>query len=66
MVVGPGKLGRGYAHALYRRLIERAVAVSHVRTVCEINSDPPYRATDAFHVFMGFKEVGNGVLAGGH
>jgi hypothetical protein len=32
---------------------------------CEVNSDPPNPASDAFHERLGFAEVGRAALPGG-
>lgn len=54
--------GRGLARALYAELMERAIAAGHARIVCEVNSDPPNPASDAFHARLGFVEVGRARL----
>lgn len=55
--------GRGLGKILYHQLFERARQAGHQWIACEINSDPPNPASDAFHESMGFVEVGQAVLA---
>jgi hypothetical protein len=57
--------GRGHARSLYRDLFDAAMAGGHDRVVCEVNSDPPNPASDAFHAALGFNEVGTASLYGG-
>ena len=45
---------------LFRSVVR---AAGHARVVCEVNSDPPNPASDAFHAALGFAEVGQAVLA---
>lgn len=57
--------GRGHARRLYLDLFEQALGAGHDRVVCEINSDPPNPASDAFHAALGFTEVGTASIHGG-
>jgi uncharacterized protein len=57
--------GRGHARTLYGNLIARAREAGHARIVCEVNSDPPNPASDAFHRSMGFEQVGAASLGNG-
>ncbi|MEO0681760.1 MAG: GNAT family N-acetyltransferase [Pseudomonadota bacterium] len=54
--------GRGLARALYAALFETARAAGHDAVVCEVNSDPPNPASDAFHAAMDFEAVGEARL----
>jgi len=65
VVVSPAARGRGLAGALYAELFTTAKGAGHTRIVCEVNSDPPNPASDAFHARLGFVEVGAAVLPGG-
>jgi predicted GNAT superfamily acetyltransferase len=65
VVVAPEARGRGLAGALYADLFTAAEAAGHTRIVCEVNSDPPNPASDAFHARLGFAEVGAATLPGG-
>jgi predicted GNAT superfamily acetyltransferase len=58
IVVAPHARGRGHASALYRELFDHAVRAGYERVVCEVNSDPPNPASDAFHAEHGFTEMG--------
>lgn len=58
VVVAAGARGRGHARRLYGDLIRRASDAGHERVVCEVNSDPPNPASDAFHAAFGFDEIG--------
>jgi len=64
VVVAPAMRGRGLARLLYDALFQRAAEADHDRVVCEVNSDPPNPASDAFHAALGFTEVGAAHLAG--
>jgi len=57
--------GRGLARLLYLDLFERAVRVGHAHVVCEVNSEPPNPASDAFHAALGFAEVGSARIHNG-
>lgn len=54
---------RGLAAALYADLFAFAAARGDERVVCEVNSDPPNPASDAFHAALGFEVVGEAFLA---
>ena len=62
VVVAPSMRGRGYARSLYTHLFEHARWARHHLVVCEVNSDPPNPASDAFHAMMEFGEVGSAVI----
>ena len=59
IVVASAARGRGLARRLYRELFEQATYAGHTHIVCEVNSDPPNPASDAFHAALGFVEVGS-------
>lgn len=65
VVTAQAARGRGLAKTLYRGLIDRARAAGHDRIVCEVNSDPPNPASDAFHRALGFRPVGTATLGNG-
>lgn len=59
IVVASSARGRGCARRLYHDLFERAARAGHERVVCEVNARPPNPESDAFHVALGFVEVGS-------
>lgn len=65
LVVEPVARGLGHARRLYADLIGRAMEAGHDVIVCEVNSDPPNPASDAFHAKLGFAEVGSAIIHGG-
>jgi predicted GNAT superfamily acetyltransferase len=65
IVVAPAHRGRGLARRLYDDLFEQARQRGHDQIVCEVNTQPPNPASDAFHVRLGFLEVGRALLPGG-
>lgn len=65
VVVADSARGRGLAKALYDDLFAAAQAAGHERIVCEVNSDPPNPASDAFHAALGFVPVGTAEIHGG-
>jgi uncharacterized protein len=65
IVVTAAARGLGLARLLYRDLFAEAVRAGHVRVVCEVNSQPPNPASDAFHAALGFVEVGSAAIDGG-
>lgn len=65
VVVADAARGRGLARRLYDDLFAAARAAGHARIVCEVNSDPPNPASDAFHAALGFVPVGAAEIHGG-
>jgi len=65
IVVASSARGRGYARRLYDDLFRHALAAGHERVVCEVNSQPPNPASDAFHAALGFVEVGTATIHDG-
>jgi predicted GNAT superfamily acetyltransferase len=65
VVVADAARGRGLARRLYDDLFAAARAAGHTRIVCEVNSDPPNPASDAFHAALGFVPVGTAQIHGG-
>ncbi|MBX9911861.1 MAG: GNAT family N-acetyltransferase [Beijerinckiaceae bacterium] len=65
IVVAREARGRGLAARLYADLFEAAGRAGHDRIVCEVNSDPPNPASDAFHERLGFRQVGTAAIHGG-
>ncbi len=61
VVVDPSWRGRGLARALYADLFTR---LGRGLVGCEVNSEPPNPASDAFHASLGFLPVG-GASGGG-
>ena len=61
IVVAAVARGKGYARRLYEDLFAVASCSGHETIVCEVNSDPPNPASDAFHAALGFSEVGEAV-----
>ena len=59
IVVASSARGRGLARRLYLDLFAQASRAGHVCVVCEVNSQPPNPASDAFHAVLGFAEVGS-------
>ncbi len=53
---------RGLAAKLYEDIFTFAASRGDERVVCEVNSDPPNPASDAFHEALGFKFVGEAYL----
>ncbi len=62
VVVSPNHQRRGLARRLYEELFAHADARGHGRVLCEVNSDPPNPASDAFHASLGFKRMGEARL----
>lgn len=65
VVVADAARGRGLARRLYDELFAAARAAGHARIVCEVNSDPPNPASDAFHAALGFVPIGTAEIHGG-
>jgi predicted GNAT superfamily acetyltransferase len=65
IIVAESARGQGIARLLYEDLFTVAHRAGLHRIVCEINSDPPNPASDAFHQTMGFEKVGQAILYNG-
>lgn len=65
IAVAPSARGRGLARRLYLDLFEHVARAGHDLVVCEVNSEPPNPASDAFHAALGFDEVGQASIHGG-
>lgn len=65
IAVASSARGAGLARALYEDLFQAVRAAGHADLVCEVNSDPPNPASDAFHARLGFAEVGRAELTNG-
>ncbi|WP_159976467.1 MULTISPECIES: GNAT family N-acetyltransferase [unclassified Novosphingobium] len=65
VVTAPEARGRGLARRLYAHLFAAARAAGHERIVCEVNSDPPNPASEAFHRSLGFAPLGEALLGNG-
>ncbi len=65
IAVAPSARGRGLARRLYLDLFEHVTRAGHDLVVCEVNSEPPNPASDAFHAALGFAEVGRASIHGG-
>jgi hypothetical protein len=63
VVVAPEARGRGLARHLYEDLFRMARHRGYDRVVCEVNSEPPNPASDAFHAALGFVEVGTAQIS---
>jgi len=59
IVVASSARKRGLARLLYRELFAQAARARHHCVACEVNSEPPNPASDAFHLALGFSEVGS-------
>jgi hypothetical protein len=57
--------GKGLARLLYLALFTEAARAEHSCVVCEVNSEPPNPASDAFHLGLGFVEVGSAAIHNG-
>jgi len=65
IVVDRRARGQGLAQLLYEDLFRSVVAAGHDMVCCEVYSDPPNPASDAFHARLGFAEVGAASIHGG-
>jgi predicted GNAT superfamily acetyltransferase len=65
IIVAASARGQGTARTLYNDLFVAARQVGHDRVVCEVNIEPPNPISKAFHLAMGFKEVGQASIHGG-
>lgn len=65
VVVAAQARGRGHARRLYQDLFDHAARAGHTLVTCEVNSNPPNPASDAFHAALGFAAIGDAVIHGG-
>jgi uncharacterized protein len=65
IVVESASRGQGAARGLYEDLFEHARSQRQSLIVCEVNADPPNRASDTFHKRLGFKHVGESMIPSG-
>lgn len=65
IAVAAAARGRGHARRLYEAFFAHARAAGHDIAACEVNSDPPNPASDAFHAALCFREVGTASIYGG-
>lgn len=65
VVVAERGRGAGIGRALYRRVLEDAVAAGRDTLLCEVNLDPPNPGSLRFHGRLGFEEVGRQRTKGG-
>ncbi|MBB6410763.1 GNAT family N-acetyltransferase [Mesorhizobium sangaii] len=65
VVVAAQARGRGHARRLYQDLFGHVERAGHMLVTCEVNTDPPNPASDAFHAALGFTEAGDAVIHGG-
>lgn len=65
VVVAAHARGRGHARRLYQDLFGHVERAGYNLVTCEVNTDPPNPASDAFHAALGFTEAGDAVIRGG-
>ncbi|RWO64146.1 MAG: GNAT family N-acetyltransferase [Mesorhizobium sp.] len=65
VVVAAHARGRGHARRLYQDLFGHVERAGYNLVTCEVNTDPPNPASDAFHAALGFTEAGDAVIHGG-
>jgi len=65
IAVASSARGRGLARLLYQELFAEAARAGHSSVACEVNSEPPNPASDAFHAALGFSEVGRASIHNG-
>ena len=65
IIVAASARGQGIARILYNDLFAVAQQVGQDRVVCEVNIESPNPISEAFHLAMGFKEVGQASIHGG-
>jgi uncharacterized protein len=65
IIVAASARGKGIARILYDDLFAAAQQAGQDRVVCEVNIEPPNPASEAFHLAMGFKEVGQATIHSG-
>jgi uncharacterized protein len=62
IIVSRDRRGLGLARSLYEELFAAATAAGHELVGCEVNLEPPNPNSDAFHLKLGFNEVGRATL----
>jgi predicted GNAT superfamily acetyltransferase len=65
IIISSAARGHGLARSLYEDLFAAAKHAGHSRVGCEVNIDPPNRASEAFHESMGFRAVGEATIHSG-
>ena len=65
IVIALSARGLGLARLLHRELSAEAARVRHSCVACEVNSEPPNPASDAFHDALGLSEVGSARIHNG-
>ena len=65
LVVKPEARGAGHARQLYAALFAQMDRDARRLVTCEVNSDPPNPASEAFHARLGFRPVGEALIDGG-
>jgi hypothetical protein len=65
IIVAISARGQGIARILYEDLFVAARQAGHDLVACEVNIEPPNLASEAFHLAMGFLEVGQASIYGG-
>ena len=65
IIVSASARGQGLARILYDDLFVVAQQAGEDCVVCEVNIEPPNPASEAFHLAMGFEEVGQAAIHGG-
>ncbi|RWB06711.1 MAG: GNAT family N-acetyltransferase [Mesorhizobium sp.] len=65
VVVAAHARGRGHARRLYQDLFGHVERAGYNLVTCEVNTDPPNPASDAFHAALAFTEAGDAVIHGG-
>ncbi len=63
VIVTGSRQGRGLARLLYADLFEYALRTGVPRVACELDVDPPNSASERFHDALGFREVGQQLVA---
>jgi len=58
IIVAAAARGQGMARLLYKDLFYAAEISGRQWAVCEVNVEPPNPESQAFHIAMGFQEVG--------
>ena len=65
IIVSISARGQGIAKAIYEDLFAAAQRAGYERVVCEVNIEPPNPASQAFHVAMGFEDIGQAAIHNG-